>query len=155
MRALTLTDVTAILGALLGTAGFVLGILNYLRDRPRVAVLLQWNVLAVSDVRATDSSEECGLITVTNLGRRPVFISHVCLRLPKHCTDRLLLLRNSISGQRLSEGDSPATFVVPHEVLDKYSTHLEHIRAQVSDSTGRVYLSKRATAKMPSCVKVT
>ena len=109
---ITLTDVTAILGATFGTGGLVLGILNYLRDRPVVKVLLQWNMEMIGgDVREGES--ECGVVTVTNAGRRPVYISHVCLILPKHHQNRLLLVMNSVPGRRLSEGDPPVQFIIP------------------------------------------
>ncbi len=85
---------------------------------------------------------ECGIITVTNAGRRPSYISHVCLILPKTYKNRLLVVKKSIEGQKLSEGDPPARFIVPLETQNKYSKDLGKIRAQVSDSTGQTYLSK-------------
>src|SRR5437867_336059 len=109
--AVTLTDITATLGAVFGTSGLVLGILNYLRDRPKVKVLLQWNMLVLP------SDRECALVTVTNVGRRPVFISHVCLVMPKHYGGNVLLLRDSIEGRKLSEGDPPANFMFPYDRL--------------------------------------
>src|SRR3989442_1248373 len=143
MMAITLTDITATLGAVFGTGGIVLGILNYLRDHPKVEVLLQWNMVTIPCER------ECGIVTVTNTGRRPVYISHVCLRMSKHLEHNILLLADSIEGQKLSEGDPPKTFIVPYDGLDKYSKDWKAIRAQVSDSTGRVYVSKRRKMKTP------
>ena len=153
--AVTLTDITATLGAVFGTGGLVLGILNYLRDRPKVKVLLQWNMLAIPNNPLPQGERECGMVTVTNAGRRPVYISHACLRMPKHYEHDMLLLANSVEGRKLSEGDPPATFIVPYEGLDKYSNDWKAIRAQVSDSTGRVYLSKRRKMKTPKWVKNT
>jgi|ERR1035438_3833060 hypothetical protein len=136
-----LTGITAILGVVFGTGGLVLGILNYLRDRPVVKVFLQWNMEIVGGSSTRDESE-CGLITVTNAGRRPVYISHVCLVLPKSHKSHFLLVRDSVQGQKLSEGDPPATFVIPHDVQTQYSKDLKRVRAQVSVSTGQIYLSK-------------
>jgi hypothetical protein len=79
---ITVTDITATLGAVFGTGGLVLGVLSYLRDRPRISVFLQWNMLTVSNVPFAKADRECGMVTVTNAGRRPVYISHVCLRFP-------------------------------------------------------------------------
>ena len=41
----TLSDLAALVGMILGTAGFVLGIVNYLRDRAKVVVKLRWDML--------------------------------------------------------------------------------------------------------------
>jgi len=144
MMAVTLTDITATLGAVFGTGGLTIVILNYLRDRPRLEVSLLWNMVTIPGDR------KCGIVAVTNVGRRPVYISHVCLRLPKHYEDNMLLLADSIHGEKLSEGDPPKVFVIPYDGLDKYSKDWKAIRAQVSDSTGRVYLSKRRKMKTPN-----
>jgi hypothetical protein len=36
------TIITAIFGVALGSASLVLGIVNYLRDKPKIKILLQW-----------------------------------------------------------------------------------------------------------------
>ena len=43
-----ITIVASILGMILGTAGFVMSVLSYLRDRPRVKVTLQWDMVDVT-----------------------------------------------------------------------------------------------------------
>jgi hypothetical protein len=136
-----LTTITAIFGVALGSASLVLGIINHLRDRHKIKIHLQWH-LEMRDSSFQRIEGECGMITVTNTGRRPVYISHVCLILPKKYKNRLLVVKKSIEGQKLSEGDPPARFVVPLETQNKYSKDLGKIRAQVSDSTGKTYLSK-------------
>ena len=65
-----------------GTAGLVLGILNYLRDRPNVAVTLQWD-MSVTENPVIDPRKKWGVISVTSVGRRPVYIVSVALELPK------------------------------------------------------------------------
>ena len=136
-----LTGITAILGAVFGTGGLVLRILNYLRDRSKIQVRLQWH-MEIRDDSLQQLQGDCGLITVTNAGRRPVYISHACLILPKSFKNRLLLLKDSVSGRKLSEGDPPMSFIIPHNIQSNYAEDLKRIRAQVSDSTGQVYLSK-------------
>jgi len=149
-----LTGITAILGVVFGTGGLALGVLNYLRDRSVVKVFLQWNMEIVGGSSPQDRSE-CGLITVTNAGRRTVYISHVCLVLPKSHISRLLLMRDSVQGRKLSEGDPPAEFVIPHDVQTQYSNDLQRIRAQVSVSTGQIYLSKYAKVQRACQLKET
>lgn len=135
-----LTSITAILGVAFGIAGFVLGILNYRRDRPIIKIHLQWNMELLDD--SFRQVGDCGVIRVTNTGRRPVFISHVCLLVPSGHKHNGLLFLDSVPGRKLSEGDPPAIFVIPHDVQKKCSSNLRRIRAQVEDSTGQVYISK-------------
>lgn len=136
---ITLTGVTAVLGAVFGTAGVVLGLMNYLRDRPRIKIFLQWNMQMIP---ASKAEANCGMVTVTNTGRRTVYISHVCLVLPKTHKNRVLLLMDSVPGKKLSEGDPPAVFIIKQDIQNEYSQELKRIRAQVQDSTGQIYSSK-------------
>lgn len=137
-----LTSAAAFLGVAFGIAGFILGVLNYVRDQPRIKVRLQWNMTLVGDSFLKDN-RECGLVTVTNTGRRPVYISHVCLLVPKNHGHKYrgVVLMDSIPGRKLAEGDPPALFVVPHDVQKECSDKLNRIRARVEDSE-RVYISK-------------
>ena len=66
-----LTDLTAFAGLLFGLSGFVLSILNYRRDRPRVVVSLQWD-MEVLPAAGPSADGLTGLLRVTNAGRRPV-----------------------------------------------------------------------------------
>lgn len=136
-----LTSLTAILGVIFGIAGFVLGVLNYLRDRPKVKITLQWGMEMMGG-SIPQGGEGCGVISVTNMGRRPVYVSHVCLRLPKVYKNNLLILVDSVPGRKLVEGDPPAIFIVRNDVQIKYAVDLGRIRAQVSDSTGKIYVSR-------------
>jgi hypothetical protein len=141
MKAQMLTYITAIVGVVLGSGSLVLGIFNYLRDRPKIRIHLQWNMEIIGGSPPQDE-REIGMISVTNTGRRPIYISHVCLILPKNYKARLLVLMDSVPGRKLSEGDPPASFVIRHDIQSKYVNDLKRIRAQVSDSTGQVYTSK-------------
>ena len=136
-----LTTITAIFGVALGSASLVLGIINHLRDRPKIKIHLQWNV-EKRDSSFQRIEGECGMITVTNSGRRPAYISHVCLILPKTFKNRVLVVKKSIEGQKLFEGDPPIRFIVPLETQNKYLKDLGEMRARVSDSTGQIYYSK-------------
>lgn len=153
------TFVTAIIGMVFGTVGAILGTLAYLRDRPRVVVTLQWDMAAspgAVDYLALkgapkDPKKLWGVVGVTNTGRRPVFISHVHLGLPKGSPTQNLLLVEGIQGNKLGEGDPPKTFIVDQEQLPA-AVNLKkwrEVRGQVRDSAGKLYRSRRAKEKTP------
>jgi len=148
---MTVTDLAALLGIIIGTAGFVLGVLNHLRDRVDINVTLHWDWVAYGTL--DNSDKRWGIITVTNAGRRTAYISHISLILPKHSKDYShLLLREGIAGQKLAEGDPPAFFQIDQDGLEKYSKYWRKIRAEVSVSTGKKVYSKRIK-KIPSWSK--
>ena len=136
--------VTAILGAVLGAAGLTISILAMLRDRPKITVFLNWDVESIER-----PGFRIGVVSVTNVGRRAVYIGAVALELPKHREYKALLLKGSIPGKRLGEGDPPAKFMVSYDKLEKYKANWYRIRAFAEDSAGKKYYSK-FTARKPS-----
>jgi hypothetical protein len=143
MSALVTTG--SILGMVFGTAGFTISVLNYLRDRPRVKVILQWNMVD------PQTNEVKGLVRVTNIGRRPIFICIAALEVPDGVD---FILNDSVVGIKLGEGEKPAGFLFNHDGMAKYSNKWREIRAFVVDSTGKRYTSKRPAkdAKPPRWV---
>jgi hypothetical protein len=149
MHAVTVTELAAILGMALGTAGFVMGLMNYLRDRPKIRVSVNW------DMVEPHSGARMGIVTVTNIGRRPIFISAAALRAPRarRQFDHFLLME-SIPGKKLSEGDAPAKIKVDLEGLEKYAKNWRDVRIFVEDSAGRAYFAKRlAKTRVPPWAK--
>ena len=135
---MTLTEFASASGLIFGVAGFVLGVLNFLRDRAAVVVTLQW------DMESTDNPRELsGVIRVTNVGRRSTHVSHVALRLPKGYEHSLLVIVGGIAGKKLSEGDPTQIYLVKQDRLEKYADHWRDLVAQVSDSTSKVWVSKK------------
>jgi len=144
---ITLSDVTAIAGLMFGLSAFVLSIVNYLHDRALVVVDLIWDMTVAADGR------QVGIITVANIGRRPIFVSHAALRLPKEAKRSLILINSSVPGEKLCEGDRPLQYIVPQETLKGYAPFWDKIRASVSDSTGKAWYSKKGgIKKKPSWV---
>jgi len=146
---MTIISMTAaILGMILGTAGFSISMMNYLRDRPKIRLTLNW------DMTETQTRQMFGLVKVTNTGRRPVFISVVALELPKGFKHSHLIVSSSIAGTKLSEGDKPNAHIVNYNELAQYSGEWRKIRAYAEDSTGKKYFSEfpSKTAKSPSWV---
>jgi hypothetical protein len=152
------TLITAICGVVFGFGALLLSILNYFRDRPKLVVTLKWD-MAVTDNPTYDPKKSWGLVRITNVGRRPVHLAVVALKLPKTFKTPKgfehahLLLADSIGGKKLTEGDPPAVFVVNQDDLAIYSTVWQSIRAIAEDSTGKIYKSKKVS-KRPSWVKL-
>ena len=139
---MNLNDAATLGGLLFGSVGLTLGVLNYLRDRIKVDVLLQWEMATWGTAAAFGA--QCGLVTITNTGKRPVFLSHVALTVPKGHEASHLLLGETIQGQRLDEGAAPLIYPVKYsDDLKVYANDWKKVRAQVSDSTGKVWKSPR------------
>jgi hypothetical protein len=145
MHSITFAEFASVLGVLLGSVGSVMGVMNYLRDTPKVKVHLKW------DMTSVQTNEQMGVLTVTNVGRRPIFITAVALSVPKS----FLILKESMSGMKFSEGDAPATFTVHYdERLRKYAKRWRDVRGYVEDSAGKQYISKKLPeSDIPSWAK--
>lgn len=145
---MTISELTGLLGLIFGLVGTSIGVFNFWRDKGKLVVRLQW------DMAATGEPEEkrVGCIAVTNTGRRAIFISHVALKLPRGGEYSHFLIRDGLKGQKLSEGDPPAVFPVDQEGLGLYANDWKRVRAQVSDSTGKEWLSKKVNV-IPSWAK--
>lgn len=156
VNALTLTDITAFCGLVFGLTGFILGILNYRRDRANVTVNVIWD-MAVTDNPVYDPKKEWGVLTVANIGRRPIYLSHASLHIPKGYGPEHLLLVDSVVGKKVAEGDSPLQFLIDQTALAKYAKDWRSIHGEIVDSTGRKWKSKtpRRRDKPPSWAKTT
>lgn len=130
-------EFAAYVGSVLGAVGTTLGVLNFFRDKAKIDVYLQW------DMADTHSEEKLGVIRVTNTGRRAVYYSHVALRLPPFCDPPCFLISGGLRGKKISEGDEPQIYTVEQSDMGKYKKHWRAMRAQVTDSTGKVWESKK------------
>jgi hypothetical protein len=135
------TEWAALTGMATGVSAITLSIANYFRDRPRVRLTLQWDMKVLQNPQY-DPSKLWGLVTVTNTGRRPVYISHIRLRLPKGAPSRFLLLHQGIGGEKLDEGGQPRPYMVDQSEFGKYAPYWRKIYAEASDSTGKTWKSK-------------
>lgn len=158
---MNLFDWAALAGMVTGVAAITLSIANYLRDRARVKLTLQWDqhrVLISQDDGArlpSDPKQLWGLITVTNTGRRPIYVSHVCVPLPGHKRRRSVVLMDGLRGQKLGEGDQPLSYPFDQTDFGKHAKYWRKIRAEIIDSTGKTWRSKatRPWEAPPSWVK--
>lgn len=131
--------ITGIIGSITGISGLALSIFNYFRDKPDIQITLQWDMESFN-LPQLDPSKKWGVVSVTNIGRRPVFISHVSLK--TNIDSRYLVLTEGLVGEKLLEGDPPKRYPVKQDGLEEFAEHWQAVRAIVYDSTGKEYLSK-------------
>lgn len=150
-----LTQITALVGAFTGIAALVLSITNYLRDSPKLTVKLLWD-MSITDNPGYDRNTFWGIVTVANVGRRPIHVRVANLRLPKGHAASHLVLSEGIAGKTLAEGAPPAIFIISQDGMQEYARDWRKIRAAIYDSAGREYLSPRTPRKdsVPSWAKV-
>lgn len=145
--------VASLCGIVFGVTGATLGAMSYFRDKAKIVVTLKWDLKIVNNP-TYDENKLWGMVTVTNVGRRPIFISAAALILPKKYDD-VLVLFESLGGSKLGEGDQPATYFINQGDLEEFSKNWYKIHAEVQDSTGKNYSSKKVSKKnIPSWVKL-
>jgi hypothetical protein len=146
MQPNTLTMLTALLGVVIGTAGLVISVLNYFRDRPNVIVFLGWDYVVTSD---PDLKKTWGVVTVTNVGRRPIFVTHANFVYPNTTTRGLIT--ESAEGAKLLEGDPAKRYLLNISTglpkLEKYAAEWWRVRACVVDHTGKSWWSPKLSQK--------
>ena len=147
---MSMVELASILGIIFGLTGAVLGSLSYFRDNPKIVVTLQWDMKTIN-MPKYDKNKNWGLVTITNIGRRTVYINAAVLTLPKKYDLALMLFDNPSGHQKLGEGDPPAHFVIDQSNLVQYAEDWRKIIAEVKLSTGKIYKSKRIKKnKIPS-----
>ncbi len=153
---MTLVEWSAICGMIFGTAGLVTGIIslvvsffNYRRDKPNIAVSLQWDA-ETKQFTQDDNKQVWGHIFVTNRGRRPAYVTFVGLEYPnENIVINILTDGLNPIGQQLLEGGAPLKIKVPqyNGYLKKYSQNWRKVRAVANDSLGKQYKSKKVDSK--------
>lgn len=150
-----ITAITAIIGAVLGAIGTTMGVLNFLRDRPRIKIVVRYDWQSLDGTPIVDGEKLIGFITVTNTGRRPIYISHIHMIPPKGSGATYLIIKSGIAGTKIAEADPPYTVPFSQNGLADYAEKWKEIRACVIDSTDKHWYSdppgKKAVA--PSWAK--
>lgn len=125
------TSIVAWYAAVVGTFGAIVWAYSVLRDRAKVKIQVRPN-MKVFPGNTTYGDETYVIVTVTNVGRRPITITHVWFETPNRADKKTLLADSLGHGSReLAEGkwaDYPC-------VQSQLSTSLRYVCA--SDSTQR------------------
>jgi hypothetical protein len=110
--------------------------------------------MAVTPAGKHDHRKLWGLVRVANLGRRPIFVSHVAIRLPRGFEYSHIVVDEGLGGVKLGEGDPIHGFVVSQDGLEKYASSWTKLVAQVTDASGQEWRSKPAPKdRVPSWAK--
>lgn len=131
-----------IVSLVFGVVGTTLGVLSFLRDRATIVVELQWD-MSVTPGTGYDHTKKWGLIKIANVGRRPIYVSHVALRLPRDADYSYIVIADGIAGTTLKEGDPAKVHLVDQSELGRYKNHWRDMVAQVSDISGREWRSRK------------
>ena len=104
----------------------------------------------VYDDASVDQGKKWGVIRVYNEGRRPVYVTHVLIALPKGYDEGHLLIKESMRGAKLDEGDRPELYMMAQEGMEKYAKDWKRLRAEVLCSNNKTYKAKATRKTIPS-----
>jgi hypothetical protein len=172
-----ITTVTAIIGAVLGTTGFILSLLNFRRDNPQVEPAFKGALTGGSN-----HPGEWVHLWIANIGRRPVHILNVGFKMPwfprvyhelngkKQRITHLILngdrlipatvpLRQPVDHMvfggkgaetwPLREGDRPLQFVLPQRAFAPYRAAWNGMKAFACDSGGKMHIGQGPLGRQP------
>ena len=136
-----LKDAAALIGAITGPAGLLLAALVYFRDRPIVRVDLQFDMEGVPPVPAGTYF----VVSVYNLGRRPIYLSHAHLTVPRWARRALgathVILGSGLQGVTIAEGGPPHRVPTDQVNMERFAKIWPYMRAAVIDAAGRHHYS--------------
>ncbi len=139
---MTLSELASLGGIIFGLTGAILGYLSYFRDQIKVMVILQWDMKILNDPKY-DETKNWGILTLTNIGRRTIYIQNAIIELPKKYGHHLMIFDSPTLFKKLSEGDPPINYFIDQQQMTQYSKDWKKIEAKVIISTGKSFKSKK------------
>ena len=140
---MTIEALASLIGAITGPAGLTIALLVYFRDRSKVRVILGWDRIMVGG--PVEDKKTYTQITIINSGRRPIYLSHASIELPKRVSNKYgtLLFSDGIDGVTLGEGARPHVVTADqnHENIKNHLQEWWKLRAAVVDASGQKYYS--------------
>ena len=141
-----ITATVAIIGAVTGTVALTLGVANFLRDRPDIRVALRAG-RRVINAPEYDRDKPYVIVTVSNAGRRPVYLNNVALWVPG---EPWTVLHDGLRNpDTFPEGGPPRDYLAEQDLIIGMIDRWAGIRAVVEDATGKQYVSS-PIAKKPA-----
>lgn len=132
-----LRDWASLVGAVTGPFGLGLALLVYFRDRAKVDVSVSWD-MRVTGGRA-DDTRQVALLTVRNIGRRPVYVSHAHFVAPGSdgVETPAAILTESIRGVVLPEGAPPQHYEIDQSNMKADAHHWWKVRGGITEASGK------------------
>ena len=128
----------SLIGGITGPLGFLISILVFFRDRPRIEVSVAWGMKAMPP--NSGYPDDIVSVSVINLGRRPAYVSHVSARTDGSTV--VWLLSDSVPGKVLPEGSAPFQNICNEDFFTKADVPWGwKIRFSVSTSAGKLIFS--------------
>ncbi|HQU85754.1 MAG TPA: hypothetical protein PKY59_21640 [Pyrinomonadaceae bacterium] len=133
---------------IISLSSFLVSFLNYRRDKYTLIVDLYWDSGKYYVGMQSNVKETWGTITVSNRGRRPIYIRNIGLKYPDDERVFNLLDEDKIEGVKLGEHDAPIIIKVSQDDrLKKYAKEWNKIYAVALDISGKEYKSSRLCNK--------
>jgi len=133
---------TSVFAAFVAALAAAIGVVNFLRERPRVRVELE---LHVSRSGVVGEFSVGGEVRCSNVGRRPVYIRNVWAGLIRQAGSLTITIPED--GRRLTEGGPPR--VCPVFISNVPLNQLSNCRGKATDSAGKTYRSSKPNIRWP------
>jgi hypothetical protein len=139
LETLSAQFLATLIGVVTGPAALLLSVLNYLRDRAALHVDVRINMLVKNAANYNDGKRHI-VVTVTNIGRRPAYISLVGLLFPDGTNYTLSdILFNP---KHAKEGEAPCQFLCEQEGIENFNEQWPGVYCLVRTSTGLQFRSR-------------
>ncbi|MGI8642217.1 MAG: hypothetical protein ACR2MG_19990 [Pyrinomonadaceae bacterium] len=138
------TETISIIAIAISSLSLFVSFLNYRRDRYKIVVDLDWDSGKFYVGMRSNVKETWGTITVSNRGRRPIYISNVGIKYPDDERVFNLLGEGRNEGIKLGEHDAPIIIKIPQDnFLKKYAKDWKKLYAVAFDISDKEYKSGR------------
>lgn len=138
-------EIVSIIAIVISIISLTVSVFNYRRDNYKVNVSLDWDAGKYYVGMQSNVKETWGTITVTNRGRRPVYIRNIGLKYPDDERVFNLLGEDKLEGVKISEADPPIVIKIPQDNrLKRYSKNWRKLYAVAYDIKGKEYKSEKS-----------
>ncbi len=136
--------IISLISLVISLSSFLVSFLNFRRDKYKLVVELDWDSGKFYVGMRSNVKETWGTITVSNRGRRPIYIRNVGIKYPDDERIFNLLGEERIEGVKLGEHNAPIIVKVPqNELLKRYAKDWKKLYAVAFDISGKEYKSGR------------
>lgn len=133
------TNWVSVYGAVFGTIGLILSLLNYFRDRAKIKIKFRKGWVFIGSVAPYKNNTPYDNIKVINFGRRPISIEKAGARIEKNKKGKYIIISDnfvSFKNKILTELNPAVDFYYESSTLN----HEKIYYLIVYDATGRKYI---------------